>query len=276
MALFIYLRGGGDLASGVAVRLHRAGLQVVIAELPEPLVVRRLVSFANAVFTKQTRVEEIKAVRVSDAGEALSTLSEHIIPVIVDSHATQLEALHVAIAPEAPLVMVDGRMTKRTPELGIDSAALVIGLGPGFIAGQNCHAAIETNRGHSLGRVIWDGQPQADTGIPESVAHYRAERVLRAPADGLLTAHAQIGEHLEPGQLVAEVAGQAVQAPFQGVLRGLVYPGVHVKEGLKIGDVDPRDDPRYCRTVSDKSLAIGGGVLEAILSRPALRPHLWD
>lgn len=276
MSLIIYLRGGGDLASGVAVRLHRAGLRVVIAELPQPLVVRRLVSFANAVFSGQTRVEEIQAVRVPDVSETLAALDKRIIPVIVDPQARLLGSLRAALAPGAPLVLVDARMTKRAPELGIDSAELVIGLGPGFVAGLNCHAAIETNRGHSMGRVIWEGPPQADTGVPESVVRHSAERVLRAPADGLLEAHAQIGEHLEPGQLVAEVAGQPVKAPFRGVLRGLVYPGMPVLKGLKIGDVDPRDDPQHCRLVSDKSLAIGGSVLEAILSRPALRPHLWD
>jgi xanthine dehydrogenase accessory factor len=166
-------------------------------------------------------------------------------------------------------------MTKKTPELEMDAADLVIGLGPGFVAGENCHAVIETNRGHTLGRVIWEGPPLADTGIPESVNHQGVSRVLRAPADGPLLAHAEIGEHLKAGQLVAEVAGRSVQAPFNGVLRGLIYPGVEVTVGLKIGDVDPRNDPRYCRLVSDKALAIGGSVLEAILSRPTLRPYLW-
>jgi xanthine dehydrogenase accessory factor len=158
----------------------------------------------------------------------------------------------------------------------MQAADLVIGLGPGYIAGENCHAVIETNRGHTLGRVIWEGAPQPDTGIPESVALHGLERVLRAPEDGPLEAYVQIGNHLEPGQLIAKVSGQSVLAPFRGVLRGLMYPGVHVWKGLKIGDIDPRDDAIYCRLVSDKSLAVGGGVLEAILSRPPLRPHLWE
>jgi xanthine dehydrogenase accessory factor len=167
-------------------------------------------------------------------------------------------------------------MTKHLPETGIDSADLVIGLGPGFVAGENCHAVVETNRGHRLGRVIWQGTPQCDTGIPERVVDHGAERVLRAPADGVLQAYAKIGDHLEAGQPVVEVAGQPVLAPFRGVLRGLLHPGLCVRQGLKVGDVDPRDDPLYCSLVSDKSLAIGGGVLEAILSRPELRPYYWE
>jgi len=275
MTLFAYLRGGGDLASGVALRLQRAGIPVLVAELPQPLVLRRLVSFANAVFEGQTYVEEVLGKRVSDVDEALSVCRGGAIPVIIDPHADQLAVLQTTIGMQTPLILIDGRMTKRPPDLGIEAARFVIGLGPGFTAGKNCHAVVETNRGHTLGRVIWEGSPETDTGIPESVSEHSLGRVLRAPADGLLTAHTQIGEHVEPGQLIAEVAGLPVKAAFRGVLRGLVYSGLPVWEGLKIGDIDPRDDPSFCRLVSDKSLAIGGGVLEAILSRPDLRPILW-
>jgi xanthine dehydrogenase accessory factor len=166
-------------------------------------------------------------------------------------------------------------MTKRPPDLDREAASLTIGLGPGFVAGVNCHAVIETNRGHSLGRVIWQGPAEADTGEPEAVGERRAERVLRAPADGILEASAEICDILEPGQEIIRVAGLAVRAPFRGVLRGLLHPGMLVRAGLKIGDLDPRADPRFCTLVSDKALAIGGGVLEAILSRPELRPRLW-
>jgi xanthine dehydrogenase accessory factor len=151
-----------------------------------------------------------------------------------------------------------------------------VGLGPGFIAGKNCHAVIETQRGHLLGRVIWEGEPLGDTGIPEKVQQFAAERVLRSPADGVLEAFMDIGDLVQPEQLVARVNGEPVQAPFKGVLRGLAHAGLHVNKGMKIGDVDPRNDPRYCSLVSDKSLAIGGAVLEAILSQALLRPVLWD
>jgi len=280
LALIVYLRGGGDLASGVALRLHRAGLRLMIAEMPQPLAVRRLVSFAEAVYAETFTVEGVTARLVGDLAQAMRVLQRGELPVLVDPQGSQLPAL-CSRQPD-PVVLIDGRMTKQAPESDLGSADLVIGLGPGFVAGQNCHAAIETNRGHSLGRVIWQGAPQPDTGIPEGLPSGKgitlspAGRVLRAPVEGILEAETQIGEHVEAGQVVASVAGHPIQAPFQGVLRGLLHPGVPVWPGMKVGDVDPRDDPRYCTTVSDKSLAIGGGVLEAILSRPELRERLWE
>ena len=262
------IRGGGDLASGVALRLQHAGLSIIITERSQPLVVRRMVSFGEAINTGQIEVEGVLARRADSAENALAILSSGAIPVLVDPKAESRQELN-------PAVLVDARMTKHPPELGIEAAKLVIGLGPGFSAGLNCHAVVETQRGHRMGRVIWDGSAQPDTGIPENIGNQREARVLRAPLDGTLSVYAEIGEHLEEDQLVAEVAGQKIRAPFKGVLRGLIHPGTHVWRGLKIGDVDPRDDPSYAWLVSDKSLAVGGGVLEAILSRPDLRHELW-
>jgi len=272
MAGIVLIRGGGDLASGVALRLHHAGLQVVITELPQPLVVRRLAAFAEAVSQGQTSVEGVVGRRAISLEAAGLIMKKGEIPVLVDPDAHVCRDLK-------PGVVVDGRMTKRPPDLGIDAAPLVIGLGPGFVAGENCHAIIETQRGHTMGRVLWHGAAQPDTGIPEnlggSLTYGLPERILRAPADGVLQVYAQIGAHLEPGQLVAEVSGEPVFAPFRGVLRGLLQPGFAVWRGLKIGDVDPRDDPSFCTLVSDKSLAVAGGVLEAILAQSAIRRALW-
>ena len=271
MSTLILILGAGDLASGVALRLHRAGLKVVMTELPQPLAVRRLVCFSEAVYTGEATVEGVSAKRVKDPTDnlrVLMVLTKGSIPLLVDPQAESVKAIH-------PTVVVDARMTKKRAELISTPIQLIIGLGPGFVPGENCHAAIETSRGHMLGRVYWQGAPQEDTGVPDEVSQHRAERVLRAPAGGLLETHAEICDHLYEGQLVAEVAGQQVLAPFAGTLRGLLRPGVEVQPGLKIGDVDPRDDPLYCTLVSDKSLAVGGGVLEAILSRAELRPHLW-
>ena len=270
--MIVLIRGGGDLASGVAVRLYRAGLRVIITELPEPLAVRRLVSFAEAVYAGEMEVEGVTARRVADPTETYhinQALARGEIPVIVDPQLKSVCELQ-------PGVIVDARMKKRHAELPPDPIGLLIGLGPGFIPGENCHAVIETNRGHMLGRVIWQGSAEADTGVPENVGEHRTKRVLRAPVAGRLLVYVEIGDHLEPGQQVAEVAGKTVVAPFRGVLRGILHSGLLVKAGLKIGDVDPRDDPRYCTMISDKSLAIGGGVLEAILSRPELRSQLWE
>jgi xanthine dehydrogenase accessory factor len=268
MPSLVLIRGGGDLATGVAVRLLRSGLRLVITELPEPLAVRRTVAFAETVYSGELTIEGITARRLTDPSDSLgllTVLGRQQVPVLIDPDCTCARSLR-------PAVIVDGRMTKRPPEPIGYVPQLYIGLGPGFSAGENCQAVIETRRGHTLGRVFWQGGPDPDTGQPEGDPH----RVLRAPVEGELSALAEIGQHLEAGQPVAEVAGQVVAAPFKGVLRGLLHPGLKVKRGLKIGDVDARDDPRLCQLVSDKSLAIGGGILEAILSKPELRRLLWE
>lgn len=273
--LTVVIRGGGDLASGVALRLHRAGLRVVMTELAEPLVVRRLVSFAQAVFTGEWTVEGVTARRTPDRHAIQQVIDRGEIPILVDPECEVLGELSLMGEKVLPLVLVDARMTKSTPETGMEAADLVIGLGPGFIAGENCHAVIETNRGHYMGRTIWAGPPQPDTGEPEGFGELFRQRVLRSPAQGIFTPTRQICDHLYPGDLIAEVDGSQVIAPFEGVLRGLLYPGLRVHQGQKVGDLDPRADPGSCTLVSDKSLAVGGGVLETILSRPELRNRLW-
>ncbi len=269
--MLILIRGAGDLASGVALRLHKVGLRVVMTEIEKPLAIRRLVSFAEAVYQGETVVEGVTAQRVNDPTDTLrvlQVLAKGRIPVLIDPDGTAIPALH-------PHVVVDGRMLKRKVELIRTQVKLIIGLGPGFVAGENCHAVIETKRGHTLGRVYWQGEAESNTGEPDAVQSLSLERVLRAPKAGLFQGRVEIGEHLEPGQLVAEVDGEPILSPFAGVMRGILHSGLEVSQGMKVGDVDPRDDPSYCRLVSDKALAIGGGVLEAILSRPELRPHLW-
>ena len=267
MPSLILVRGGGDLATGVAMRLFRSGLRVVITELPQPLAVRRTVSFAEAVYSGEIMVEGLTARCVKDPSDSLrilGILGKQQVPVLVDADCTSAKLLH-------PAVIVDGRMTKRAPEPIGYSPLLYIGLGPGFEAGVNCQAVIETRRGHTLGRVFWHGGPAADTGHPSG----NPRRVLRAPADGKLENQVNIGDHVEVGQLIAEIDGAAVTSPLTGILRGLIHPGLEVTCGLKIGDVDPRDDPRLCQLVSDKALSIGGGVLEAIVSKVEVRSQLW-
>jgi xanthine dehydrogenase accessory factor len=276
MPSLILIRGGGDLATGVAIRLLRSGLRVVITELSQPLAVRRTVSFAEAVYSSEVTVEGVTARRVDDPGDSfriLGVLGKQQVPVLVDPGCTSAKTLH-------PAVIVDARMIKRSPEAIGYSPALYIGLGPGFEAGVNCQAVIETRRGPMLGRLFWQGGPDPDTGQPDG----DPRRVLRAPADGTLVTHVNIGDHLVEGQLVAEIQGEShtkdhpptiLQSPLNGVLRGLLHPGLAVKSGLKIGDIDPRDDPRLIQMVSDKALSIGGGVLEAILTRPEVRSQLW-
>ena len=273
MASIILIRGGGDLATGVAIRLLRSGLKVVVTELAQPLAVRRTVSFAEAIYAGEITIEGITARRIPDPTDSLrilTILSKQQIPVLVDPECTSARVLH-------PAVIVDGRMTKHPPEPIGYSPALYIGLGPGFAAGENCQAVIETRRGPALSRVYWRGGPDPDTGAPEG----DPARVLRAPCDGVVIGHKQIGEHCEEGELIAEIQSSIknrkskIVSPFRGVLRGLIHPGLQVTRSLKIGDVDPRDDPRLCQMVSDKGLAVGGGVLEAILAKPEVRKVLW-
>ncbi len=261
---YILIRGGGDLASGVALRLYRAGLPVVVSELAQPLAVRRTVSFAEAVYAGTCNVEEARG-RLIEREQVPAALEAGEIPVVVDPQASILALFDFC-------AVIDARLTKRPPEPLPVSVPFLIGLGPGFCAGENCQAVIETRRSHTLGRVIWQGAPQPDSRQPEG----DPRRVVRAPSAGVVIAHTAIGEHVEEGQLLAGIRGEhgqetPVTSPFAGVVRGLIHAGLSVPAGLKIGDVDPRDDPAMCKFVSDKSLAIGGGALEALLDKRAAR-----
>jgi len=298
----VLLRGGGDLASGVALRLHRAGIKVVITELPEPLAVRRTVSFSEAVYEGHHSVEGVNA-RLIKRDQLSSALDANEIPVLIDPDAN---ILTIDIRPFTFLVVVDARLIKQPPSPLLIDVPLHIGLGPGFHAEEDCHSVIETRRSHTLGRVYWAGTTQPDSGEPEG----DRRRVLRAPSDGVLVANVNIGDHVEEGQVIAEIQSDVILleesqdgvrkrsdrrisddtsetlrsaqsdmfkviSPFKGVLRGLIRPGLHVTQGLKIGDIDPLDDASACYLVSDKALAIGGGVLEAILSRGDIREQIF-
>ena len=254
----VVIKGAGDLATGVAVRLHRAGLRLLMTEIAEPTVVRRTVAFAEAVFGGETTVEGIVGRRCASWEEAQVVLASEAIPILIDPEAT-------IVRQARPTVLVDAIMAKRNLQTRLADAPTVIALGPGFVAGRDVHAVVETQRGHYLGRMILEGAAQPDTGVPGNIGGYTRERVLRAPADGRLLEPAAIGATVEAGQTVAWVANQPVRSAIGGTLRGLVREGLPVTAGMKIGDVDPRAEEAHCFTVSDKSLAIGGGVLEAAL-----------
>jgi xanthine dehydrogenase accessory factor len=254
----VLIKGAGDLASGVAWRLWRAGFPLAMTELPQPLALRRCVAFAEAIYAGETIVEGITARRVEGASAIPGAWAQGVIPVLVDSQADLLARLR-------PEVVVDAIMAKKNLGTSLDEAPLVIGLGPGFTAGLDVHVVIETNRGHYLGRALWSGSAQPDTGTPGTIAGQDKERVVRAPVRGVFVASRQIGELVEAGDVLGAVDGTPVLAPLSGVLRGLVHTGLQVETNLKIGDIDSRGDPDHCRTISDKALAIGGGVLEAIL-----------
>lgn len=256
----VLIKGAGDLATGVAYRLHRSGFPLVMTELPTPTMVRRAVSFGQTVYDGETTVEGVTARHAESPDEVLALARQgKVIPVLVDPAARSVAILK-------PAVLVDGIMAKRNTGTRLDDAPLVIALGPGFTAGVDCHAAIETNRGHWLARILYAGSPQPDTETPGKVKGYSGGRVIRAPADGYLQPVAQVGDRLRKGDLIGHVDGHEVRAMFDGVLRGLIHPCAPVTKGLKIGDLDPRDVNRHCFTISEKSLAVGGAVLEAILA----------
>lgn len=256
--MLVLIRGAGDLASGIALRLWRAGMDVVMTEVEKPTAIRRTVAFSQAVTEGEQTVEGVTALRAETWEEACLYLEKEYIPVLVDPDCICRNVLH-------PDVLVDAILAKRNLGTAITDAGVVIGVGPGFTAGEDCHAVVETMRGHTLGRVVYRGSAIPNTNVPGLIGGFAGERVLRAPADGVFTATHRIGDLVEAGETVGFVAGQPMCATISGVLRGLLANGVNVHKGMKSGDVDPRACKEYCFTASDKALAIGGGVLEAIL-----------
>lgn len=256
----VVIRGAGDLASGIAIRLFRAGFFVVMCDTEEPTAIRRTVAFSEAIRCGQYTVEDVTAVLVRDAEEALAVCGKGEIAVFIDPEAS-------CVADLRPAVLVDAIIAKKNLGTKITDAPCVIGVGPGFTAGEDCHAVIETKRGHTLGRVLYEGSAAKNSGRPGDIMGFTTERLLRAPAAGILRTRKEIGDHVEPGDVcgVVEPGGEEMMSAIGGVLRGLLPDGARVHEGMKAGDVDPRDDASYCHSVSDKALSVAGGVLEAVL-----------
>ena len=252
------IRGAGDLATGIALRLWRSGIRVVLTDLERPTAIRRTVAFSEAIVYGETTVEDVTARLAANADEARALLAQGIVPVLADPGCACREAL-------APDALVDAILAKRNLGTRITDAPVVVGVGPGFTAGEDCHAVVETMRGHTLGRVIYSGSALPNTNIPGLIGGFAGERVLRAPCDGIFTAVHRIGDTVEEGETIGFVEGQPMKCTISGVLRGVLGDGVPVKKGMKSGDVDPRCKPEYCTTISDKALAVGGGVVEAVL-----------
>ena len=256
--MLVLIRGAGDLASGIALRLHHAHLSVVMTDLPQPTAIRRTVCFSQAIVYGSMTVEDVTARFCAAPENAAVILAAGEIPVLADPEAKCRTALH-------PDIVVDAILAKKNLGTRITDAPCVIGVGPGFTAGEDCHAAVETMRGHTLGRALYHGSPLPNTNIPGLIGGFAGERVLRAPCDGIFTAVHRIGDTVEEGETIGFVEGQPMKCTISGVLRGVLDDGVPVKKGMKSGDVDPRCKPEYCTTISDKALAVGGGVVEAVL-----------
>ena len=276
------IRGGGDLGTGAALRLHRAGWRVLIAELAKPLAIRRAVALASAIYDGSIEVEGVIARRIDDAVEIDQVWSRDQVPVIVDPDCSIAARLN-------PMVLIDAIMLKRNTGTQMTAAPIVVALGPGFTAGIDCHAVIETNRGHNLGRVYYYGSAEPDTGTPGNLGGQDSQRALRAPIEGVFYAQRKIGDHVRAGEMIGRVItvdvsltdsaarrlaltdrdasqplGMIVKTRIDGVVRGILHDGLIVLAKAKVADIDPRGEVSYCFTVSDKSWAVGGGVLEAV------------
>ncbi len=255
--MLVLIRGAGDIATGVALRLHRCGFSLILTELPRPTAVRRTVAFSEAVYHGSATVEGVTARLCGTEAEVREALLRGAPAVIIDPAGENIAAYR-------PDVLVDARLAKRNLGTRISDAPLVVALGPGFTAGADCHCVVETMRGHTLGRCIYEGSALPNTGVPGSVGGYAKERVLYAPATGVFHARLLIGEMVAAGDVVADVGGVPLRTEIAGCLRGILPDGLPVPAGMKAGDVDPRCAREHCFTVSDKALAIAGGVLEAI------------
>ena len=256
--MLVVIRGAGDLATGVALRLWRAHIRVVMTDIERPTAIRRTVCFSQAIVHGETTVEDVTAKRAASPEAALGILKTGCIPVLADPDGVCIPALK-------PDAVVDAILAKKNLGTKITDAPVVIGVGPGFTVGVDCHAVVETMRGHYLGRVIHEGSAIPNTGIPGLIGGFAGERVLRAPADGAFHRILDIGAQVKMGDVAATVDGIPMACTLDGVLRGILADGTPVFKGMKAGDIDPRCEVRHCYCASDKALAVGGGVLEAVL-----------
>lgn len=255
----VVVRGGGDLATGTISKLHRCGYKVLILETATPSAIRRNVAFSEAMYDRETKVEGIICKKINHLEEAEKVWEKDGIPILEDSKGTVIEKLR-------PFVVVDAILAKRNLGTSKKMAPVTIALGPGFTAGVDVDAVIETKRGHDLGRIYYQGSAAPNTGIPGIIAGYGKERVIHSPADGILCQIKGIGCCVKKGEEIAKVGTEPVLASLDGILRGMIREGYQVKKGMKIADIDPRmDQQKNCDTISDKARCIAGGVLEALL-----------
>ncbi|MBF4693543.1 selenium-dependent molybdenum cofactor biosynthesis protein YqeB [Fusibacter ferrireducens] len=258
MTTKVLIRGGGDLASAVIQKLYRSGYKVVVSELETPRMIRRTVSFSNAIYESSYVVEGIEAVWINSVDEIEITQEQGKIPVLTLPESEIYDFFK-------PDVFVDATLSKKKVHYKKSYAKVVIGLGPNIRAGVDAHTVIETSRGHDLGRLIFSGFAKENTHVPGDIGGYTHERVLRAPCAGHMRCEKKIGDFVRVGEVVMTVGGVPVMAKLDGVIRGLIHESVKITEGLKIGDIDPRGNVQHCFTISDKGRNLAGGVLEAIL-----------
>ena len=270
--ILIICRGGGDLATGIVHRLFRAGFPVLVLETDSPAAIRRQVSFSEAVYDGTATVEGVTAERIASANRASvnHVLEEGRVPLLVDPEGSSIPLLK-------PDIVVDAIIAKKNLGTAKEMAPLVIGVGPGFTAGEDVDLVVESMRGHNLARIFTTGSALPNTGIPGNIGGFTKERVLHAEADGYMKNIRKIGDIVEKGEEIARIYEKmteegifsgsyvSVEASISGIIRGLIREGYHFQKGFKIADIDPRESElANCFTISDKARSIGGSVLEAV------------
>ena len=270
--ILIICRGGGDLATGIVHRLFRAGFPVLVLETDSPAAIRRQVSFSEAVYDGTATVEGVTAARIASADRASvnHVLEEGRVPLLVDPEGSSIPLLK-------PDIVVDAIIAKKNLGTAKEMAPLVIGVGPGFTAGEDVDLVVESMRGHNLARIFTTGSALPNTGIPGNIGGFTKERVLHAEAAGYMKNIRQIGDIVEKGEEIARIYEKmtedgtfsgsyvSVEASISGIIRGLIREGYHFQKGFKIADIDPRESElANCFTISDKARSIGGSVLEAV------------
>ena len=270
--ILIICRGGGDLATGIVHRLFRAGFPVLVLETDSPAAIRRQVSFSEAVYDGTATVEGVTAERIASANRASvnHVLEEGRVPLLVDPEGSSIPLLK-------PDIVVDAILAKKNLGTAKEMAPLVIGVGPGFTAGEDVDLVVESMRGHNLARIFTTGSALPNTGIPGNIGGFTKERVLHAEAAGYMKNIRQIGDIVEKGEEIARIYEKmtedgifsgsyvSVEASISGIIRGLIREGYHFQKGFKIADIDPRESElANCFTISDKARSIGGSVLEAV------------
>ena len=265
MKNLIIVRGGGDLATGTIYKLKKSGFPVLILEVPNPSAIRRNVAFCEAVYQGTQTVEDMTCYLVESVEQAEQFINEGKLCVLVDP-------MGESIARLKPLAVIDAILAKKNLGTNRNMAPITLALGPGFTAGEDVDAVIETKRGHNLGRVLWEGAAAPNTGIPGVIGGYGKERVIHCPAKGILRNVKKITDTVSRGEVIAVVETEegnvSVRATLDGILRGLIRDGYPVHVGFKMADIDPRaEEYENCFTISDKARCIAGGVLEALLQR---------
>ncbi len=256
----VLIKGAGEQASATGLRLFRCGYRVVMTDLERPTAIRRTVSFCSAIYEGAVEIEGVRGLRCRrDEVGGPVTSAWHSIPVVVDPEGALVAEWH-------PDVIVDARILKQNVGNRRGDAPLVIGLGPGLVAGRDVDFVVETNRGHDLGRIIVAGEAEPDTRVPGEIGGFTRERLIVAPIPGVFESRLTIAQPVAAGEVIGTIAGTEVRAAIAGVLRGLAWPGLEVTAGQKVGDVDPRGDPSYCYTLSDKARALSGSVLEIVVA----------